>query len=704
MTNYPFAAIVEQEKMKRALMASAVNNTIGGVLIRGDKGTAKSTAARALAEIMPPIMKTVGCRFNCLPGKPTQICDVCSNSAPGTATAPVPFINLPLGATEDRVIGSLDFERALKEGRKAFQPGLLASAHRGVVYIDEVNLLADHLVDALLDAAAMGENTIEREGLSFTHPAQIALIGTMNPEEGDLRPQLLDRFGMMVEIESPQDAKIRTEIARRRIDFEKNPHDFCRLWAQEQEQLQHQIARAQTVLKDVELPDILLQLISSICCELGIASLRADIVMNKVSRTLAALDGRKVVKLEDVNEAAELTLPHRRRRKPNESPGLNKEQLQSLMDKARQESTEPSKSNALKAQMNVDASKMSEDESTEPSGTDREKKQANATVSNGQEQGSSESSNSETPQSRRQPHDMGMRNDEFKCDDQASDGNNPEGNSTVYGAAQQEINLKLSVSSENNWQNNGKRSVTINNKRGQYMRAQPAQNPASLAIDATLRHSILRNAGALNVTKEDFHEKIRAGRDGNLIVFVVDTSGSMSALQRMEMVKAAAVSLLNDAYQKRDKVAVITFGGEEAELAVPATKKVDLVEKNLRELPTGGRTPLSHALACAMEFLSKSLPNETGEPLLVFLTDGKTNVPLVQGNDPWLESLQLGKQIADIGFPCVLIDTECGYVRLGHARELADAMQAEYIALDKLSAETITVTIRSRLRRSPARV
>ncbi|MHB8353988.1 MAG: ATP-binding protein, partial [Burkholderiales bacterium] len=264
--NFPFAAIVGQDMLKKALLLCAVNPGLGGVLVRGDKGSAKSTAARGLAKILVPIERTEGCAFNCLPGERLAHCKACQAQDASTKLSPVPFINLPLGATEDRVLGSIDFESALKDGLKTFQPGLLASAHRGILYIDEVNLLPDHLVDVLLDVAAMGVNTVEREGLSVNHPARITLIGTMNLEEGDLRPQLLDRFGLMVEVEAPRDPAVRGEVVRRRLDFDAEPEAFIQRWQAETEALQLRLLAAQALLPQVILSDSLLAFVSQLCC------------------------------------------------------------------------------------------------------------------------------------------------------------------------------------------------------------------------------------------------------------------------------------------------------------------------------------------------------------------------------------------------------------------------------------------------------
>src|SRR5580692_2587096 len=332
--DFPLAALVGQEQLKSALLLCAVNPGIGGVLIRGDKGSAKSTAARGLAGVMAPIERVVGCAYNCAPGDPSASCEVCNGAATSVETTPVPFVNLPLGASEDRVLGSLDFERALKDGRKAFQPGLLASAHRGILYIDEVNLLPDHLVDVLLDAAAMGINRVQREGLAVQHSARIALVGTMNQEEGELRPQLLDRFGMMVEVRAPQEPRLRAEIVRRRLAWEADPEAFGRAWNDQQVALCEQVLRAQGLLPKVTIADGLLLLISELCCSQGVTSLRADLVMNKAARALAALHDRTNVEADDLSQAAMLVLPHRRRARPFEQPGVDENELQRFMQKA----------------------------------------------------------------------------------------------------------------------------------------------------------------------------------------------------------------------------------------------------------------------------------------------------------------------------------------------------------------------------------
>jgi len=628
---FPFSAIVEQTQLKTALLLCAVDPSLGGVLIRGDKGTAKSTAARALTDILPLIERVDGCAFNCAPGVPYQHCETCNpvgallpaariNSRP----QPVPFITLPLGATEDRVIGTLDLEQALKGGARVFKPGLLAAAHRGILYIDEVNLLPDHLVDVLLDAAAMGVNAVQREGLSVTHPARFTLIGTMNLEEGDLRPQLLDRFGLMVEVTAPRDKTLRSEVVRRRIAFEANPTAYSAAWMAEQQTLRHQLATAQLLLPEVTLDDALLDLISHLCCEFEVASLRADIVMHKAARALAALEGRSQVTPEDVRGAAELVLPHRRRRKPFEQPGLDKDQLDELMQQALQ------------------------------------------------------------------PPDEGESGVEDTEQENNQDNSESQDQQQVFAAASAGNVRRIEVDTVANRYASGKRSTAQDAPRGRVVRVVQDQNPSSLAVGATLRSAALRGADDFQVTKSDLHQQIRVGKNANLILFVVDASGSMAAQRRMEAVKGAVLSLLTDAYQQRDEVAVISFRGESAQLMLSPTRSVDLAERNLSELPTGGRTPLPHALSVALETLEKTgMP-----PLLVLLSDGKANVALTDGNDPWQESLRFAELLAERGVPALVLDTEIGYLRLGRARQLAQALGAECLTLEELSAENLALTIR----------
>lgn len=645
---YPFSAIVGQPLLKQALLLCAVDPGIGGVLIRGDKGTAKSTAARGLTQVLPPIARSAGCAFNCAPGQPAAACETCNAAArQAPANGEVPFVTLPLGATEDRVLGTLDLQKALQGAQRAFQPGLLASAHRGILYIDEVNLLADHLVDVLLDVAAMGVNSVQREGLSISHPARFTLVGTMNLEEGDLRPQLLDRFGLMVEVAAPQDKTVRAEVVRRRIAYEGDPAAFATHWQAQQDALRAQVEQAQRLLPQVALDDAMLELISHLCCEFEVASLRADIVMHKTARAIAALEARSRVTPDDVKVAAQLALPHRRRRKPFEQAGMDQEKLDELVEQAR------------------------------------------------------------TPPQRQEDGEGGQPERSGSDDENGQQGEGEAGERTFAVAAAGSAR-KISVEampSSTAQAAAGRRSAVHDARRGSALRAVPDANPDRLAVGATLRSAAVRGAldpdapqdGMLRVDAADLHRQVRSGKSANLIVFVVDASGSMAAQRRMEAVKGAVLALLTDAYQRRDQLAVIAFRGESAQLLLEPTRSVDLAEQGLRELPTGGRTPLPHALQLAAQLLEKSAQQEA-PPLLVILSDGKANVGLPGGvGDPWKETLAAAAHLAARGTPALVLDTETGYVRLGRAAQLAEALGAPCLTLEQLTGDALALTVRAQL-------
>jgi magnesium chelatase subunit I len=317
---FPFSAIVGQEEMTLAIQIVAVDPSVGGVLALGDRGTGKSTAVRALADLLPPIQVVEGCAYGCDPKDKNARCEACTSLKAGkkikAITRPVPVVDLPLGATEDRVVGALDLEKALSQGIKSFSPGLLAQAHRGFLYIDEVNLLEDHLVDLLIDVAASGENLVEREGLSVRHPARFVLVGSGNPEEGELRPQLLDRFGLSVQVRTPQDLALRVSIIKRRDAFDKDPAAFKALWHKDNQKLQKRILKARELLDQVEVSDDMLMLCARLCQQLGTDGLRAELTLLRATRAFAALQGHKAVKPEHLQSMAPLALRHRLRRNP----------------------------------------------------------------------------------------------------------------------------------------------------------------------------------------------------------------------------------------------------------------------------------------------------------------------------------------------------------------------------------------------------
>ena len=333
---FPFTAIIGQEEMKKALVLNVVNPRLGGVLIQGEKGTAKSTAVRALADLLPPRLCIKGCKFHDDPNDKSNWCDEChekyDNAAPETEELPMKVVELPVSATEDRVVGTLDIEAAIKEGKRSFETGILADANRNILYVDEINLLDDHVVDVLLDSAAMGINTVEREGISYSHPARFSLVGTMNPEEGDIRPQLLDRFALSVYVAGEKDLDKRAEVIKRRLEYEDDPEEFIKKWEKEQQNEVHRIQRAMKLLPQVTTSNEILRMAAQISITLGVDGHRADIVLIKTAETLAAVAGHTEVTKEDLREAAHLALPHRMRRRPFEEQKLDWENVDKVID------------------------------------------------------------------------------------------------------------------------------------------------------------------------------------------------------------------------------------------------------------------------------------------------------------------------------------------------------------------------------------
>jgi Mg-chelatase subunit ChlI len=359
---YPFTAVVGQERMKRALILNAVDPRIGGVLIRGERGTAKSTAARALAALLPKVKVVNSCRFGCDPDQPASWCTECRERAVATQKLPfdlkpIPFINLPVSATEDRVVGTLDIEQAIQKGERHFEPGVLAAANRGLLYIDEVNLLDDHVVDVLLDSAAMGMNIVEREGISFTHPARFILVGTMNPEEGDLRPQLLDRFALSVEITGIRDPRERVMIIENNLAFEKDQDSFRKQWQPHEEKLSRLIATARTLVEQVTYTRRDLLSIAALTASLNVDGHRADLVILKAARAHAAFEGRTSITDRDIALAAELALPHRIKRGPFQQAEITPEQLQERIENLQGSSTEGEPSEPTDQQPDPDSEK-----------------------------------------------------------------------------------------------------------------------------------------------------------------------------------------------------------------------------------------------------------------------------------------------------------------------------------------------------------
>jgi magnesium chelatase subunit D len=547
---FPFSAVVGQDDAKLALLLNAVDPAIGGVLLRGQKGSAKSTLARGLASLLP-----------------------------GSA----PFIELPVGATEDRVVGTLDVEGALREGRRRFQPGLLHAAHGGVLYVDEVNLLPDHLVDVLLDVAASGVNRIEREGISESHPSRFVLVGSMNPEEGELRPQLLDRFGLAVDITASVDPEERAEAVRRRLAFDTDQNKFATAW--DETGLRRRLEAA----APAALPADVLDTVSRLCAAVGAEGLRADLVICRAATALAGWDSRPEATEDDVRRVAPLALAHRRRRSPFEEPGIAPEEIDQALD-----------------------------------------------------------------------------------DDGGKGGSAPD-----RVAAPDESPSRVVALAARGGETPGRRSV-VEGTRGRLVGDRIPDGPvASLAVGATVRAAAVR--GAADVAAEDVREAVREHKAGNLVVLVVDASGSMGVEQRMEAVKGAVIGLLLDAYQRRDRVALVTFRGENADVVLRPTGSVEVARARLSDVATGGRTPLAAGIAAGLDLALRT--HGEHRPLLVVVTDGRHT----EGPDPTEAAAAVKRR----GVPAVVVDAEDSRARLGLARPLAEAMGARYITLPELNPEVM---------------
>lgn len=654
---YPFAALVGQERLRLALLLVAIRPGIGGVLLRGEKGTAKSTAVRALAELLPD----------------------------GT-----PLRTLPLGATEDRVAGGLDLGRSIKAGHAVFAPGLLAAVDRGVLYIDEVNLLDDHLVDLVLDAAAEGINRVEREGLSVTHPSRFALIGTMNPEEGSLRPQLLDRFGLCVDVTGVGDPALRVQLLRRCRAYDTDPEAFAAQWVPEQQDLRERLAAARERVELVTVPVEVATMIAELARSASVAGHRADLALTEAGRAHAAWEERDRITVADVLAVAELALAHRRREAlpapPQQRPAPDGRDLREPSDAPPEEPGEDGGSDDDGAAGQED-SRPPEDGALGDNGDpgDRE----GLVGPDGAEAELSD----EPPDSRPGP----------------LDGELPApapGDPFHVRALEPDTDR---VARRGSGRRHRSRSA---DRRGRYVRARPTDSADDLALDATLRaaavHQRARQARRvaplggssgstdgrlIEVQRSDWHAKVRERRTGSCILFVVDASGSMGARGRMVASKGAVLSLLLDAYQKRDKVALVTFRRREADVLLPPTASVDVANRLLEELPVGGRTPLSAGLVAAVEVLTPLLRREPLlRPLVVLVSDGRANAGLTgPDGQARAESLDVAARVAqDERVTWVVVDTEDPRgLRLGLAKELAASLHARCYAIDDLHADDL---------------
>ncbi len=644
-STYPFSAIVGQDALKTALLINAVDPRVGGVLIRGQKGTAKSTAVRALRWVLPEMEVVEGCRFGCDPSATTELCPECRDRK---KEGPLPrvrrrprLVDLPVSATEDRVVGTIDLEQALKHGERRFEAGLLADANRGLLYVDEVNLLDDHLVDTLLDSAASGVNVVEREGIRYEHPARFSLVGTMNPEEGELRPQLLDRFGLCVDVEGIADPGERVEILKRRRAFEDDASGFARDWSATQLELVDRVRSAIRSLPDVELDDDLLYLIASVCVAMGVDGHRADLVMGRAAAAYAVLHARREVTAADIRAVAPMVLAHRMRKSPFEEQSFDEKRLEQL----------------------IGLSAPGQGES-------------------GGERGGEPADGAAAPMA--MPRELG-----------AADA----------VATQEAISAELVAGMDRTRRAHGGRrqETTSDDRTGRYVRAEPARagEPVDLALDATIRaaapHQRSRQGDlAISIEPEDVRTKVRKRRVGASIVFCVDASGSMGASNRMEAAKAAVLELLVDAYQRRDRVGLVAFRGESAQVVLQPTASVELAQLKLKALPTGGATPIAHGILTSLDVLAAETRRENGiVPWLVLLTDGRANVGIGTGLGSEDARTAAGR-LKDAAINTLVVDTS-GPGGGTAARDLARAAGGDYVRLGAVGGGLLAGAVRQRL-------
>ena len=620
--HYPFSALVGHDRLRLALVLCAVRPDIGGVLIRGEKGTAKSTAVRALAAVLAQV------------------------------DADARLVELPIGATEDRVVGSLDLQKVLRDGEHAFSPGLLARAHGGVLYVDEVNLLHDHLVDVLLDAAAMGRVHIERDGVSHSHDARFVLIGTMNPEEGELRPQLLDRFGLTVDVAASRDVDVRVEVIRSRLAFEADPAGFAAGYLEQDGELARRIAAARAAVAAVQLPDNELRRIAALCAAFDVDGMRADLVLARTAVAHAAWRASSIVEEQDIRVAAELALPHRRRRDPFDDPGLDQERLDEALAQTEEAPEDPEPDPEPPGGGGSDTGP----DGPSPQGDSRSDGQAGEPA--------------ETPKGGGAP---------------------PTRSSAPPSATFRTKALVVPGVGEGA---PGRRS-RARNRTGSTVGATdvPGEGHGThvfATVLAAVNHQ--RRPGRVQVAPDDVRRAVREGREGNLVIFVVDASGSMAARDRMSAVGGATLSLLRDAYQRRDKVAVITFRGQRADVLLPPTSSVYIAGRRLARFDTGGKTPLAQGLLAARDVvLREKARDRARRPLVVVLTDGRAT----GGPDPLGRTRTAARLLVAEGAAAVVVDCETSFVRLGLAEQLAQQLEAPAVRLAQLQAGELTSLVKT---------
>ncbi|HEV2836995.1 MAG TPA: magnesium chelatase ATPase subunit I [Pyrinomonadaceae bacterium] len=646
---YPFTAIVGQEEMKLALILNLVDRLIGGVLIMGHRGTGKSTAVRALAALLPPIKVVAGCPYNCDPANPCSNC--LTKNGRSSQSVPVPVVELPLGATEDRVCGTIDIERALASGSKVFDPGLLARANRGFLYIDEVNLLEDHLVDLLLDVAATGRNRVEREGISVEHPASFVLIGSGNPEEGDLRPQLLDRFGLHTEVTTENYLKNRVEIVERRDAYDHEAEAFCETFAAEQQQLAKRITRARTSLRKVNVSRAILEKIAQLCADLKVDGHRGELTIMRAARALAAFEGRRSVNENDVRRVSAMSLRHRLRRDALDETATS-EQIEQAMDEALPPAATP-KTDGQADTDNTDSHSDGQDPVFDP---------RPSRAPNGARPNKADGPSPPALENRSRPIQL---EEQLQPKDRSRKTSSKTRRSAGAKAAIQQL-------------------------RGRYTRSVMFKGTgARVAVDATLRAMVAEARRQLTpVSSSALRYKLLKDKQGTLFIFAIDASGSMAA-NRIARAKSTILKLLRKSYLNRDSVAIVSFHGMTANLDLPPARSILRARRVLDSLRMGGSTPLGAGLVTTIELINL-VGDKFGETVVLLFTDGRSNVPLRRNglNLRALRHLKIEGELRELtgalkktGARVIVVDTQKEFESSEETRRLAQILQAQFVKL-----------------------
>jgi magnesium chelatase subunit D len=658
----PFSAVVGQDDAKLALLLAAIEPRLGGVLLRGDKGSAKTTLARGLAALLP-----------------------------GGA----PFVELPLGAGEDRVLGALDVAALLDSREHAFRPGLLAAAHGGVLYVDEVNLLADHLVDVLLDVAVSGVHRVERDGFSHAHPARFVLVGSMNPEEGELRPQLLDRFGLAVDVRAPDDPTVRAEIVRRQLALDAT--------GAADPEPDAQLRRSLAAARPAACADAVVVAAAELAVAVGAEGLRADLALCRAAGALAGLEGGPVAGAEHLRRVAPLVLGHRRRRDPFEAPGIADDELSAALDKVLGDSpAEPSAPGGPPSDPRAGGGSPSGPGGGPPSSSG----------------GAEPTPSSEGPPAAagdgRGPHPAQDAGAEGRGGPDASTASDPRreqapGALPTQGPAgevpavdPQGLSLARLGDLRRRGGEGGRGGGAGPATRGRRLREVPLDTAhRSVDVVASATAYAVRTAGSpasSGLRAEDLRAAERAAPQATLVIVAVDTSGSIAGRRRLEAARAAVVSLLTDAYRRRDRVALVAFGGEAAEVVLRPTGSVEVARARLATLEAGGRTPLGAGLREVTALVRQAQRSEGPRPVVVLVTDGRATSG---GEDPLAAAHSAAAELATTGVASLVVDAETGPVRLGLARSLAETLSASYVLLEDLErpagGEALAETIRSRV-------